>query len=163
MLAGTYDSFSPSHICVHAGLGSSIGTISPWESKLAMFRKEGKKTWELKLVNTRTLKFKSSETWNTQNRSKSLILNPLKWTCSCFLRGPLRWLNVAEKPKIQRSFWHRRSRVIRNSCKGEKSKQGFGVTHGNRTRSLSHKSRALNDCANRYFSMVLLRWVKTVW
>ena len=44
MLAGTNDSFSPSHICVHAGLGSSIGTISPWESKLAMFRKEGKKT-----------------------------------------------------------------------------------------------------------------------
>ena len=26
-------------------------------------------------------------------------------------------IDVAEKPKIQRRFWHRRSRVIRNSCK----------------------------------------------
>ena len=26
-------------------------------------------------------------------------------------------IDVAEKSKIQRRFWHRRSRVIRNSCK----------------------------------------------
>ena len=38
------NSFSPSHICVSQGFGSSIRTISPWEFKLAMFRyKAGKK------------------------------------------------------------------------------------------------------------------------
>ena len=38
------NSFSPSHICVSPGFGSSIRTISPWEFKLAMFRyKAGKK------------------------------------------------------------------------------------------------------------------------
>ena len=38
-------SFSPFCICISSGFGSSIGTISPWESKLAMFQcKEDKKT-----------------------------------------------------------------------------------------------------------------------
>ena len=37
-------SFSPFCICVSSGIRSSIGTISPWESKLAMFQsKEDKK------------------------------------------------------------------------------------------------------------------------
>ena len=30
--------FSPSHICGFSGFGSSRGTISFWESKLAMFQ-----------------------------------------------------------------------------------------------------------------------------
>ena len=78
MLAGTNDSFSPSHICVHAGLGSSTGTISPWESKLAMFRKEGKKN-----LRAKTCKHASSEVQKQRNLKHTkqieiLILNPLK-------------------------------------------------------------------------------------
>ena len=53
-----------SRIRVSSGFGSSIGTISHWECKLAMFQEEGKKTWELKYENTRELKFKSNEPWN---------------------------------------------------------------------------------------------------
>ena len=68
----------------------------------------------------RTLKHK-----NTQNGSKSTN-HKSQTTTFCFLRSPLRsegekapilqiLIDVAEKPQIQRRFWHRRSRATQNS------------------------------------------------
>ena len=121
------NSFSPSNICFSYWFGSSIETISPWESKLAMF--QCKKVKKLRTKEKLTALFKNTRPnfevqkqqtlkhRNTQNGSKST--NHKSQTMNFFfLTGAFRfWLTSQKNPKIQRRFWHRRSRVIRNSCK----------------------------------------------
>ena len=88
MLAGKYRFV----ICVSSRFGSSIGTISPLESKLAMFQcKEVKKILELTLnlwcfSKTKHLTLRHR---NTQNGWKS-TQHKSQTTTFCFLRGSLR-------------------------------------------------------------------------
>ena len=93
-----------------------------------------RESWSSKAMNLETKKL----------HTKRIKIHQTQWPFGpvgvkfCFQRGLLRWLtvgkntrtvkvqkapslqiliDVAEKPKIQRRFWHRRSCVIWNSCK----------------------------------------------
>ena len=94
------DSFSPSHICFSSGFGSSIETISPWESKLAMF--QCKKVKKLRAKEKLTPLFKNTRPnfdvqkqqtlkhRNTQNGSKSTS-HKSQTMNFFFLRGAFRF------------------------------------------------------------------------
>ena len=122
-------SFSPFRSCVSSGFGSSIGTISPLESKLSMFQcKEDKKNLRAKVKLTVLFKNKASNL-ETQKHTKRIEIHQSQITSDdlYFLRGSIRCIkckkakkvpllqtliDVVEKHKIQRRFWHHKSGVI---------------------------------------------------
>ena len=106
-------SFSPFRIYDSSGFGSSIGTISPLESQLAMFQcKEDKKNLRAKVKLTVLFKTKhlTLKHRNTQNGSKSTN-HKSRTTTFCFLRGSLRWSKRRESEESAASSdfdWRRR-------------------------------------------------------
>ena len=128
MLAGMYwFIFTLPYLCI------CVWTISPWESKLAMFQyKEDKKLAAtckvLRFSKTCDwrLKFKSNEPWNTEthktDQNPPITNNDLlfpkssgkMWRQESADSSEFDWCRwKAQNPKM---FWLHRLRVIRNSC-----------------------------------------------